>query len=149
MVVAQTKPGQSPVRHPPLPTKSRGRSAVSNGKLYGVNGGVDYRGSQVRRTRDIIALHLSDLGGEANCSESELALVRVVAQLRVQLEAMERHWAERSDGRAKLGELRTYQSVSGALRRLLRELGLKRRAKQVGPSLGEVLRQGIIEGEQS
>lgn len=45
-------------------------------------------------------------------------------------------------GEAALDNLQVYQRVTNTLRRLLESLGLKRRAKPVGPSLGDILRKG-------
>jgi hypothetical protein len=42
-----------------------------------------------RRLHDLLYLHLSDLGGEDNCSEAEKALVRRASVLIVELEHME------------------------------------------------------------
>jgi hypothetical protein len=63
--------------------------------------------------------------------------------LTVELERMERQFA--LDEQASADDLDLYQRTAGNLRRLLEAVGLQRRARDVGPSLGEILRQGIEE----
>lgn len=111
----------------------RFRSAITNGRTLLPD--LDHRGAWARRFRDLIALHIADLGGIENCSQAELALVRHVAQLRLQLELQEQLWAERFDGVAPVKRLQDYQRVVGTLRRVLKTLGLERRAKDVTPDL--------------
>ena len=89
-----------------------------------------------------IAQHVSDLGGADNISNAEQALVRDRATLIVELERRE------GDAPAQAGEiddtaLSIYASTTNSLHRVLAALGLQRRARQIGPSLGEVLRGGI------
>lgn len=125
------------------------RSRISNGsQLYLLKGNASENSIIGRRFKDLIADFCSDMAGVAQCSTAELALIRSAAQLQLQLELLENKWGE-NGGEATEKSLIVYQRTASALRRILKELGLKRRAKQVGPSLGEVLRQGIIEGEQS
>jgi hypothetical protein len=50
------------------------RSRVTNGRDLLPN--IDHRTLWVRRFRDVLALHLSDLGGEDSVSEAEKAIVR-------------------------------------------------------------------------
>jgi hypothetical protein len=112
--------------------KKHGRSRVSNGNAL-LPG--DNRSSWVRRCRDVIADHISDLGGLDNTSAAERSIVRRAAVLTVELERLEAHFAVASD--AKAGDLDLYQRTAGNLRRLLETIGLQRRAKPVGMTLGE------------
>src|SRR6478672_7710647 len=66
-----------------LPTA---KSKLTNGATLP---GVDGRSSWVRRLRDLMALHLSDLGGEAAVSEAEKSIIRRAATLTVVLERLE------------------------------------------------------------
>ncbi len=91
----------------------------------------------MRRLRDVVNLHVSDLGGEDNISHSERTLVNRASMLIVQLELME-HGFARNDGVAKLEQLEVYQRTVNTTRRLLESLGLQRRAKPV-PSLHDYL----------
>jgi hypothetical protein len=114
--------------------KPTARSRVTNGRE--LLPGVDGRSLWVRRFRDVLALHLSDLGGESNTSEAEKALARRAACLIVELEQMEIRFA--AAGSADGNLLERYQRGANTLRRLLESLGLQRRARPV-LSLGEVL----------
>jgi len=105
------------------------RSAISNGSKLLV--GADHRTARMRRLRDLIAAHVSDLGGPDACSQAELSIARRAALLTLELEVLESKF-EANDG-ASLKELETYQRVSSSLRRLLESLGLKRRPKDVTP----------------
>ena len=97
------------------------RSAITNGKLLP---GIDQRSAWVRRCRDIIGLHLNDLGGADNTSAAERSIIRRAAVLTTELERL----------------LDLYQRTTGNLRRLLEAVGLQRRAKEVGvPTLAQYL----------
>jgi hypothetical protein len=98
--------------------------------------GVDGRSAWVRRAKELIVDHLSDLGGEGNTSAAERSLVRRAATMTVELERMERQFA--LAGEASVEDLDTYARVAGNLRRLLELVGLQRRARPV-PSLAEYL----------
>jgi hypothetical protein len=111
---------------------ARNRSRLTNGALIDGDG----RSAWARRMRDLISLHVSDLGGEANVSEAEKSIVRRVATLTVELERMEMAFAEA--GEASPEQLDLYQRVSNSMRRMLETIGLERRAKPV-ESLQEYL----------
>jgi hypothetical protein len=108
-------------------SKGRQRSRVTNGSA--LLPGVDGRSAWVRRCKDIIEAHLSDLGGEHNTSVAERSLVRRAAVITTELEMMEARFA--AAGHADPGELDLYQRTAGNLRRLLEAVGLQRRAKPV------------------
>jgi hypothetical protein len=116
----------------PKPTH---RSRVTNGSA--VLPGVDGRSQWMRRLRDLIALHLSDLGGEAAVSEAERSIIRRAATLSVELERMEQSFA--LAGEADAPALDQYQRTSNTLRRLLEAVGLERRARDVTPTLSQYL----------
>jgi hypothetical protein len=119
-------------------TLARIHSAVTNGSF--ILDQVDHRSPWMRRLRDLIDAHTSDLGDDI--TEGERRLVRRCAMLTLQLEMMETRWAA-NDGEASERQISTYQTVTNTLRRTLESLGLHRRMKPVGPSLGEILRNGI------
>src|ERR1035437_9107192 len=98
---------------------SKGRSRMSNGSA--VLMGVDGRSTWVRRLRDLIALHLGDLGGDDAVSEAERSIVRRVATLTVELERMESVFAVA--GEADADQLDLYSRTAGNLRRLLESVG--------------------------
>ena len=74
-------------------------------------------------------LHLSDLGGEDNCSEAEKSIARRAALLTVELERLETLFAQA--GEATASQLALYSTTSNTLRRLLQTIGVERRAKPV------------------
>ena len=109
--------------------KPQARSRVSNGSA--VLPGVDGRSTWVRRLRDLMGLHLSDLGGDDAVSEAERSIIRRVATLTVELERMEAGFAVA--GEAQPDQLDLYQRTANSLRRLLEAIGLQRRPRDVTP----------------
>src|SRR6516165_8836396 len=84
--------------------ESRQRSRVTNGSA--LLPGVDGRSAWVRRCKDIIEAHLSDLGGEDNTSAAERSLIRRAAVLTTELERLEARFA--SAGEASERDLDLY-----------------------------------------
>jgi hypothetical protein len=115
------------------------RSRITNGSSILPN--VDGRTFWVRRFKDLNALHLGDLGGEAAASEAEKALVRRATCLIVELERLEQEFA--LAGKATAAELDLYGRTANTLRRLLVTLGLERRARDV--TLSEYLSSRRVE----
>ena len=85
------------------------------------------------RLRDLIDLHVSDLGGDASISAAERAIVQRAATLICELERMERAFA--LAGEAAPDALDLYQRTAGNMRRLLESVGLDRRTKDITPDL--------------
>ncbi len=73
------------------PSISRIRSAITNGSSVLAN--VDHRSAMMRRLKDLISAHESDLGGEDYVSESERRIVRRAAMLTIQLEMLDAKFA--------------------------------------------------------
>lgn len=121
----------------------KGRSRVSNGSI--LIAGVDQRSPWVRRCKDILREHISDLGGIDNCSAAERSIIRRAAVLTTELEQLEARFA--TAGQADAGDLETYQRCANSLRRLLEAVGLQRRPRDVTPSLSEYLAQLQAEDE--
>jgi hypothetical protein len=111
------------------------RSRISNGSA--VLPGVDGRSTWVRRLRDLIALHLSDLGGEDAVSEAERSIIRRAATLTVELERMESIFA--LAGEAKPDQIDLYQRTANTLCRHLDRVGISRRPRDVTPTLAQYL----------
>ena len=132
-VVEQKPVNRRPVDDPSV-TPRKGRSRVTNGKV------LNQRSPWVRRCKDVIAAHLSDLGGADNTSAAERSIIRRAAVLTTELERLEVKFA--TAGEADTLDLETYQRCANSLRRLLEAVGLQRRQRVVS-SLGEVLRVGI------
>jgi hypothetical protein len=120
------------------------RSAITNGKHLLV--GVLHNTAWMRRFRDLIQLHINDLGGADLVSSAEQRLVNRAAMLTVQLELMDARFAQSEDV-ASRPDLETYQRCSNSLRRLLESLGLERRAREVVPTVEEYLASKEIEAE--
>jgi hypothetical protein len=127
-IVSGSSPDR-PAQHP-----SRQRSRITNGALLR---GVDGRSPWVRRCKDVIAAHLSDLGGAENTSAAERSIIRRAAVLTTELEVLEVRFAKA--GEADPADLEIYQRCSNSLRRLLEAVGLQRRPRDV-TSLGELIR---------
>jgi len=117
--------------------KRQARSKITNGSALLPN--VDGRSTWVRRCRDIIALHLSDMGGESNTSSAERSIIRRAAVLTTELEVLEQRFA--AVGSATAVDLDLYIRASGNLRRMLESVGLQRRAKDITPRLSDILRE--------
>jgi hypothetical protein len=105
---------------------SRQRSRTANGALLP---GVDGRSTWVRRAKEVIAEHISDLGGIDNCSAAERSLVRRASTLTVELERLEVKFA--SAGEASIADLESYGRATNTLRRLFESLGLQRRPRDL------------------
>jgi hypothetical protein len=111
---------------------SRTRLAVTNGRRAFVDG--DGNSAWYRRRKDIIELHLDDMGGRDALSEAQISLACRAASIEVELEQME--------GRLSKGEsvdLDTFTRAAGHLRRILETLGIERRQRDVTPSLDAII----------
>jgi len=101
--------------------------------------GVDGRSSWGRRFRDVVDLHLADLGGERAVTQAQLSVVRMAATMTVELERMASSFAE-NDG-ATADDLDSYQKGANSLRRLLATIGLDYRVTETTPDLRDFLKQ--------
>jgi len=115
---------------------SKTRSAVTNGRCLLPE--VDARSAWMRRLRDLIAEHTSDLGGDDLVSEAERRLIRRAAMLTLQTEMMDAKFAT-NDGGASHKDIEVYQRVTNTLRRTLESLGLARRSRDATPTLQQYL----------
>jgi hypothetical protein len=89
----------------------------------------------------VIAAHIADLGGTDNTSAAERSIVRRCAVLTTELERLEAKFA--TAGEASEYDLDLYQRMTNTLRRSLEAVGLERRAKDIGPTLGDLLREDL------
>jgi len=108
-------------------TKPTARSRVSNGKDLFLDG-VDGRSALARRYRDILAQLTSDIGGDP--SEAETIIIRRATTLAV--------WCEQAEAQVATGEslnIGEYTTATNTLRRLLSDIGLERRLKDITPSI--------------
>jgi hypothetical protein len=99
--------------------------------------GIDGRSYWARRLRDLMALHVSDLGGPEACSEAEKCVVRRVAVLTIECERLERRFAKADVDHVSHVDVDLYTRVSNTLRRLLDMTGLERRCIDLMPTIDE------------
>jgi hypothetical protein len=124
---------------------SKQRSRITNGSA--LLPGVDGRGPWVRRCKDVIALHLSDMGGEDNTSVAERSIIRRASVMTVELERLEAKFALADE--ASIEDLHLYQRMTNTLRRALESVGLQRRSRDVTPNPLDYARTvGADEGGQ-
>jgi hypothetical protein len=107
--------------------------------------GVDGRSVWARRLRDLIDIHIEDLGGSDAVTAAERSIVRRASTLTVELERMEARFA--LAGEASAEELDLYSRTAGNLRRLLESVGLQRRAKDITPDLRDYVSARPAEAE--
>ena len=110
---------------PPQFATRRGTGAV-------VLAGVDGRSMMARRFREIVTGIESDLGGDL--TEAQMHLAARAATLAC--------WAEEREAELARGEefdAAQYATIANALRRLLSDLGLERRSRDVTPTLHDYL----------
>jgi hypothetical protein len=111
--------------------KPQARSRVSNRSSTFLDG-VDGRSALARRYRDLLAEMISDMGGNPTAAQD--AIARRAATLCVWCELAEAEMA--AGGKIDIGEFAT---TANAMRRLLVDLGLERKARDVTPSLSRYL----------
>ncbi|ESX22799.1 hypothetical protein [Mesorhizobium sp. LSJC264A00] len=116
------------------------RTRVTNGR--DLLPGVDGRTHWARRMRDLIALHVSDLGGAQACSEAEKSIVRRVATLTIEMEKLEERFANAPPDHISHPDLDMYQRMANTLRRLLDTNGLQRRSRDITPTLDQYMSGG-------
>jgi hypothetical protein len=116
-------------RHPVDNRHPKQRSRVGNG--HKLIAGCDGRSLWVRRLKDLLADSVSDMGGPDNCSSAERHILRRACVLIVELERLERKFAQA--GEASADDLDVYARIAGNMRRLLESVGLQRRSRDVTP----------------
>lgn len=129
----------------PTQRKTKARSRVTNGKSLFPQG-VDQRTLYYRRFSDLIDLLSADLGGADRLSTSEIAIVRTAATHMAALEQLEMRFALAAGG-ATNEDLMIYQTLSNSLRRLLKEVGIKRKARDITPSVRDYARTLVYDDE--
>jgi hypothetical protein len=125
---------EQPARRSSATRQPAQRSAVTNGKRLFVEG--DGNSAWSRRYRDLIAGHISDMGGTAELSQAQLSLIRRASAIECELEQLE--------GQLSMGEeinLDAFTRAASHLRRILETLGLGRHARDVSLSLRDAALQ--------
>jgi hypothetical protein len=105
---------------------------------------TDGRSSAARRFRDLVAAFISDSGGLDRCSEIRINLLRRLAATTVAAEQLESKSI--NGGAIDLNQLCTLASTAA---RISQRLGLERMARDVSPSLGDLLRADLRQGGTS
>jgi hypothetical protein len=114
------------------PKRQRPRSSVTSGRKQFVFGNPNTAWS--RRFHDLVMGHVADAGGRDRLSEAEMALIKRAAGLECECEKIEGRMSQDDDV-----DLDRYGRAASHLRRLLETLGLQRRARDVSPSLAQLL----------
>jgi hypothetical protein len=113
------------------PSKPQGRSRIGNGRA--ILPDVDGRSAAMRRYKEILAQLITDMGGDP--SEAQTIIARRASTLAVWCEQAEADMANGSN--FDVGEFTT---ATNALRRLLADIGLERKARDITPTLDAYLR---------
>ncbi len=114
------------------------RGCITNGSS--LLPGVDSRSAWVRRAKDVIAQHLRSISGARKTPLPPSGqLVRRAAVLTTEMESLEARFAQ--GGAAKAVDLDLYIRASGDLRRLLGAIGLRRRSRDISPTLSDYFRR--------
>ncbi|MGB3445203.1 MAG: hypothetical protein WBA48_00715 [Xanthobacteraceae bacterium] len=102
---------------------------------------IDARTAAYRRFKNLVAGYSVDLGGDLSTAQQAIIQRAVSLQL----------WCEDAEaGYAGTGDLdiATFTTATNALRRLLADIGLERRARDVTPDLSMYLRNRSQEGTE-
>jgi hypothetical protein len=116
------------------PRARKTRSRVTNGKSAFVE--ADQRGPWARRWRDVLGEIIGDLGGSSVLSEGQKQLARRCATIAIACERMEGQAAQGRDI-----NLEVYGTLTDRLGRCFQRLGLKRQARNITPSLSEIINE--------
>lgn len=130
---ARRRTNAKPAKPLGLPSPTQ-RTRIGNGKqLFLTENAVDERSAPARRFREVFAQIISDIGGDP--SEAQVQIARRAASLCVWAESAE---AELAKGNAI--DIASFTTAANSLRRLLADLGLERKLRDVTPTLDEYLR---------
>jgi len=108
------------------PAKPQGRTKIGTGKAILSN--VDGRTTEMRRYKEILSQLVSDAGGDP--SEAIMLIIRRAATIAV--------WCEQAEVAMANGDdldIAEFTTATNALRRLLVDIGLERRTKDITPDL--------------
>ncbi|TIL70370.1 MAG: hypothetical protein E5Y59_02980 [Mesorhizobium sp.] len=114
-------------RKPVVGTKSKQRSRIGNGTDLLPD--MDGRSAIARRIRELLSELIKDMGGDP--SSPKLVIAKRAAVLAAWCECAEAKLAK-DDTALDIG---TYTTAINTLRRLLTDIGLERKAKDITPSL--------------
>jgi hypothetical protein len=112
----------------------RPRSAVTSGRSLFIGG--DPHSKWSRRFHDLIVGHVSDLGGPEVLSEAQFSLIRRCAAMECELERLDAQLS-----RDEPVDMDRYGRAASHLRRIFETLGIERKQRDVGPTLGQLIRE--------
>jgi hypothetical protein len=118
---------------PLAPKAPSARSRVTNHR--DVLPDVDGRSPVARRYRDILAAIITDQGGLDRMAEARLQLVRRFAACAVLCETQEARMAN-----GEVLDISEYSTLTSTMVRVAQRIGINRTAKDITPSLGDLLR---------
>ena len=121
---------------------SKQRSRLTNGTALLPD--VDGRSVIARRLKDITSAILADQGGAEQCSESRLQLVRRFAAAAVMAELLEARLA-----RGEQISITEHALLCSSLVRLASRIGLGRVARDITPSLADLMRESEDDVERT
>src|ERR1700730_5313850 len=107
-----------------------GRSAITNGVVE-----LDARSKVARRFRDICRAIYADQGGEENCAEARLQLIRRFSAACCLAEAME---AKMANGAGI--NIAEHAALTSTLVKVASRIGVDRRSRNITPTLSDYLR---------
>lgn len=123
-------------------SKSKGRSSITNG--HDILPDIDGRSVIARRYKDITRAIVVDQGGADQCSESRLQLIRRFAAAAVLAEQLEAGLA-----RGETIDIAEHATLSSTLVRLAAKIGINRAQRDVGMSIGDLMREAAVSPPQS
>ena len=97
---------------------------------------VDGRSVFARRFRDLVASFLEDLGGQDAVSTGEVQLIRRASAISCLCETLE---VDMANGQSV--DIEKYNSLVNSLNRCLGSIGLRRRPKNITPTLTEYVKE--------
>lgn len=133
--------GSPATRSAVAPRSAANRSRVTNGRGLFVEA-IDGRSREARRFRDVLGEIVSDLGGPDTLSEGQRQMARRAAMLSVQCEVMEGHAVA-----GKAIDLETFGKLTDRLGRAFQRLGLKRKKRDITPTLRDYVRAQAADDE--
>jgi hypothetical protein len=129
----------SPPDHAAIEPRSY-RSRVTNHRTLLPH--LDGRSAGARRFRDLVRAFVVDMGGIEQCSEIKLGLLRRLAAMTVQAEALE---AKMVDGEEV--DIATLCQLASTAMRISSRLGIERVPRPIEPSLADAIRQNWSNGD--
>lgn len=107
---------------------------------------VDGRSAWARRVKSLLESWVSDLAGWDSISTGEAAILRHAVVLCIELDRRAQAFARAAQINDQ--ELAVYMTGINNLRRCAETLGLSRRMRDVGPTLGDLLREDILQQQR-